>query len=80
MRHVRGGSARQDPGRAQRAYRASQLAFYAKHRSRLSQFALRFYLELKYGLQALLGNKDAATMRALVRNPKAADSSGAPCE
>ena len=44
--HLRGRSAATDPAAAQRAYRASQLAFYKKHRPRWAP-VLRWYLQLR---------------------------------
>ena len=56
VRHLRGGSGSVDPAPAALAYRASQVAFYAKHHGPLSRWMLRAYLETKYGLGALRGN------------------------
>jgi len=56
VRHLRGGSGSADPAPAALAYRASQVAFYAKHRGPLSRLMLRVYLEVKYGLGALRGH------------------------
>jgi len=54
-RHLRGASGSADPAPAALAYRASQVAFYAKHRGPVSRLILRVYLEVKYGVGALLG-------------------------
>jgi GT2 family glycosyltransferase len=56
VRHMGGGSGSVDPPPAALAYRASQVAFYAKHRGPLSRLMLRAYLEAKYGLGALRGH------------------------
>lgn len=55
VRHLRGGSRSSDPKPAVIAYRASQVAFYAKHRGPLSRMVLRAYLEARYGVGALCG-------------------------
>ncbi len=55
-RHLRGGSGTSNPAPAALAYRASQVAFYAKHRGRLSRVILRLYLEARYGLGRLRGD------------------------
>jgi len=56
VRHLRGGSGSSDPAPAALAYRASQVAFYAKHRSPLSRLVLGAYLEARYGLGTLRGH------------------------
>lgn len=55
VRHLRGGSGSVDPAPAALAYRASQVAFYAKHRGPLSRIMLRAYLHAQYGVGMLLG-------------------------
>jgi len=62
VRHLRGGSGRRDPATAALAYRASQIAFYAKHRGPLSSLLLRAYLETKYGLGLLRGRHSDRAM------------------
>jgi GT2 family glycosyltransferase len=47
--HVRGASRRSRPAETDRAYRRSQLAFYAKHHPRWVPF-LRAYLRLRGAL------------------------------
>lgn len=70
VRHLRGGSGSADPAPAALAYRASQVAFYAKHRGPFSRIMLRTYLHAKYGLGALLGRgNDRAIWDWLRRRP-----------
>ena len=45
--HVRGGSTDQNVRRVRSAYRESQIRYYRKHRSILSQYVLRVYLGLR---------------------------------
>lgn len=66
--HLRGGSGAVDPTPAALAYRASQVAFYEKHRGPLSRLFLRAYLEGKYALGAWRGgDTDRAVWRWLRR-------------
>ena len=66
-RHLRGGSGNSDPGPTALAYRASQVAFYAKHRGFVSRALLRVYLEIRYGIGRLLGRVNDRTIWAWLR-------------
>lgn len=55
-RHTRGASSKQNAPAAERAYRDSQLAFYEKHRSRMTRLVLETYLKLRYTLLGVFGS------------------------
>ncbi len=55
VQHRRGASAAVEP-LTERWYRASQIAFYDKHRSRIALACLRAYLRLRYALMSRLGD------------------------
>jgi len=67
--HRRGVAAATAPERTERHYRASQIAFYAKHRNAPSRTILRMYLLTKYRLRALRGDDSARRMVAWLREP-----------
>lgn len=66
--HRRGLAGASGPERTERHYRASQIAFYAKHRNALSRTILRMYLLTKYRLRALRGSESARRMVAWLRD------------
>ena len=66
-RHLRGGSGSPNPEPAALAYRASQVAFYAKHRGLASRLILRLYLEIRYGIGRLLGRDTDRAIWAWLR-------------
>lgn len=53
--HVRGASGRTEPEAVERAWRASQLALYRKHRSRVGLALLRLWITARYRMTALVG-------------------------
>lgn len=57
-RHVGGGSGHPDPEAVERAWRASQAAYYAKHHPR-SLPLLKAWVRLRYGLVGLLGRAES---------------------
>ncbi len=59
VQHARGASGVTAAADTDLVYRASQVAFYAKHRGALSRGLLRAYMEIKSGVGALLGDARA---------------------
>lgn len=55
--HRRGASAAVQPLLTERWYRASQIAFYDKHRSRMALACLRAYLRVRYALVSRFGDR-----------------------
>ena len=67
VRHRRGASASVQPLLTERWYRASQIDFYDKHRSRAALICLRAYLRLRYALSSRFGDRQRR-MRARAVN------------
>ena len=57
VQHRRGASAAVQPLQTERWYRASQIAFYDKHRSRVALASLRMYLHIRYALMSRFGDR-----------------------
>ncbi len=57
VQHRRGASAAVQPSLTERWYRASQIGFYDKHRSRIALASLRMYLRVRYALMSRFGDR-----------------------
>lgn len=68
VEHQRGASGNLARGTTALHYRRSQLAFYDKHRTRLSRTILRMYLRIRFGPAALLGDTGARDVLRLLRS------------
>lgn len=68
VEHIGGASGTADRAAVARHYRASQMNFYAKHRSVLSGVILRAYLEVRFGLGALAGDRESRDIWAWLRD------------